>query len=532
MPDLTPEQRARQQIDAQLVACGWVVQDYKSCRLLRRSRHRAARSSAQDWPVRLPAARRPQGRRRDRSQEGRHHALRPSPSSRRATPTSLPDFLAAGLTGTLPFLYESTGVETFFRDERDPAPALAPRLRLPSPRDARRVGRRAGHAARPAGSDARRRIRSPRTACATARSKPSPASKQSFAEDRPRALIQMATGAGKTFTACAFTYRLIKYAGAAASCSSWTAPISASRRATSSTGSARRTPAASSPSSTTSSTSPRRTSTTSAASPSAPSSGSTRCCAAKNSPKTWTKSPAPNSPPRSAARAPRDVAYNPDRPHRDVRLHRHRRMPPLHLQSLAAGARILRRLPHRPHRHAGAADHRLLQPEPRHRIQPRARRRRWRERRLRRLSHQNPGHRAGRQGREGLSHRPPQQGLAQGAAGSARRRSRLHARRPRPLRRRARPDPHRPAHATATSCSPSCSPAARSCPRRSSSPRTTPTPRTSSTSAAKCSARATTSARRSPTRPSTPSPASPRSRETHPGIPPLAARSASPSPWT
>ncbi len=37
---------------------------------------------------------------------------------------------------------------------------------------------------------------------------------ESFAENRPRALIQMATGAGKTFTACAFTYRLIKYAEA------------------------------------------------------------------------------------------------------------------------------------------------------------------------------------------------------------------------------------------------------------------------------------------------------------------------------
>jgi type I site-specific restriction endonuclease len=35
---------------------------------------------------------------------------------------SLPDFLAAGLSGTLPFLYESTGVEGYFRDERDPAP--------------------------------------------------------------------------------------------------------------------------------------------------------------------------------------------------------------------------------------------------------------------------------------------------------------------------------------------------------------------------------------------------------------------------
>jgi type I restriction enzyme R subunit len=37
---------------------------------------------------------------------------------------------------------------------------------------------------------------------------------ESFAQDRPRALIHMATGAGKTFTACASIYRLIKHANA------------------------------------------------------------------------------------------------------------------------------------------------------------------------------------------------------------------------------------------------------------------------------------------------------------------------------
>src|SRR5713226_1663623 len=37
---------------------------------------------------------------------------------------------------------------------------------------------------------------------------------KSLAEGRPRALIQMATGSGKTFTACNFSYRLIKHAGA------------------------------------------------------------------------------------------------------------------------------------------------------------------------------------------------------------------------------------------------------------------------------------------------------------------------------
>ncbi len=35
-----------------------------------------------------------------------------------------------------------------------------------------------------------------------------------MAQDRPRALIQMATGSGKTFTAVSFIYRLIKFAGA------------------------------------------------------------------------------------------------------------------------------------------------------------------------------------------------------------------------------------------------------------------------------------------------------------------------------
>jgi type I restriction enzyme R subunit len=37
---------------------------------------------------------------------------------------------------------------------------------------------------------------------------------KSLTEQRPRALIQMASGGGKTYTACNFTYRLIKHAGA------------------------------------------------------------------------------------------------------------------------------------------------------------------------------------------------------------------------------------------------------------------------------------------------------------------------------
>lgn len=36
----------------------------------------------------------------------------------------------------------------------------------------------------------------------------------SLTHNRPRALIHMATGAGKTYTACAIAYRLIKHAKA------------------------------------------------------------------------------------------------------------------------------------------------------------------------------------------------------------------------------------------------------------------------------------------------------------------------------
>jgi type I restriction enzyme R subunit len=42
---------------------------------------------------------------------------------------------------------------------------------------------------------------------------------RSFAEGRPLALIQMASGGGKTYTACNFLYRLIKHAGAKEFCS-------------------------------------------------------------------------------------------------------------------------------------------------------------------------------------------------------------------------------------------------------------------------------------------------------------------------
>lgn len=111
---------------------------------------------------------------------------------------NLPAFLAKLTSGSLRFLYESTGVETLFRDERDPHPRSRPVFGFHQPATLAQMP--FAHPLSPAGM---------RACQVEAISK----LEQSFAGSKPRALLQMATGSGKTFTACAATYRLIKHAG-------------------------------------------------------------------------------------------------------------------------------------------------------------------------------------------------------------------------------------------------------------------------------------------------------------------------------
>jgi type I restriction enzyme R subunit len=217
MPDLTPEQRARQQIDAQLAACGWIVQDYKAVDFSagRGIALREVPLTTGPCDYLLLVDRKAVGV-IEAKKEGTTLSTVAEQSTRYAT--SLPDLLAAGLTGPLPFLYESTGVETFFRDERDPAPRSRRIFTFHRPEsladwsaeaDTLRSRLKSMPAAQPLakGGLGASPMRDCQVEAITGLEK-------SFAEDRPRALIRMATGAGKTFTACAFTYRLIKYAKA------------------------------------------------------------------------------------------------------------------------------------------------------------------------------------------------------------------------------------------------------------------------------------------------------------------------------
>ena len=118
---MSPEAQDREQIDAQLAACGWVVQDFKAVDFS------AARAiTLSEVPLKtgpcdclLLVDRRALGV-IESKKEGTTLSTVADQSARYVS--SLPDFLAAGLTGSLRFLCESTGAEVFFRDERDPAP--------------------------------------------------------------------------------------------------------------------------------------------------------------------------------------------------------------------------------------------------------------------------------------------------------------------------------------------------------------------------------------------------------------------------
>lgn len=106
--------------------------------------------------------------------------------------------------------YESTGEETFFRNLRDPKARSRRLFAFHRPETIHDW------------------VRQPETMRARLREMPPLDPKglrdcqveaitgleESLADGRPRALIQLATGAGKTFTACSFSYRLIREAGA------------------------------------------------------------------------------------------------------------------------------------------------------------------------------------------------------------------------------------------------------------------------------------------------------------------------------
>ena len=213
---LTPEGRARAAIDAQLQACGWMVQDYG----------RAAVGAARGVAVReVPTGAGPADYVLfvDRQAVGVIEAKRTGATLTGVEPqtlryrTAFPDELPAfTVDGALPFGYESTGAETRFTSGLDPEPASRRVFAFHRPEtlarwhDDHTEGRgslRAGLRLLPELDPEAAKLW-PAQAIAIVNLE------KSLRANRPRALIQMATGSGKTFTAANVTYRLLRHAGA------------------------------------------------------------------------------------------------------------------------------------------------------------------------------------------------------------------------------------------------------------------------------------------------------------------------------
>src|SRR3989442_8865703 len=212
----TAEAQARVQIDKELGAAGWSVQDGHAVNL-------AAR---QGVAVREFILKPPHGRVDyllfvDRQPVGLVEA-KPAgttltgveeQSARYAA--GLPDTLPAPIR-PLPFAYESTGVETRFTNTADPEPRSRPVFWFHQPETLAKWSREI--AEQPPAATLRHRLQAmpPLNPAGLwdAQARAMENLEQSLRDDRPRALIQMATGAGKTFTAANVAFRLIKHADA------------------------------------------------------------------------------------------------------------------------------------------------------------------------------------------------------------------------------------------------------------------------------------------------------------------------------
>ncbi|MGB3479274.1 MAG: DEAD/DEAH box helicase family protein [Halobacteriota archaeon] len=110
----------------------------------------------------------------------------------------------------LPFVYESTGIVTRFTDYRDPHPRSRPVFTFHRPETFKAWLKE--------DKSLRARLLDipelPEAGLRDCQIRAINNLEKSFKENKPRALIQMATGSGKTYTAITFIYRLLKFADA------------------------------------------------------------------------------------------------------------------------------------------------------------------------------------------------------------------------------------------------------------------------------------------------------------------------------
>jgi type I restriction enzyme, R subunit len=208
MPNQNPEQIARDHIDRQLIACGWIIQGMKQINLNAgfgiAVKEYMTDAGIADYLLFVDG--KPCGViEAKREEEGHRINVHEAQGE---------DYAKAKLkhlkNEPLPYVYISTGEITNFTDFTDPKPRSREVFCFHQPETLRDWIKR--------DKSLRRRLHDlPTLQTQGLRECQIKAINQletSFKANRPRALIQMATGSGKTFTAITFVYRLLKYAKA------------------------------------------------------------------------------------------------------------------------------------------------------------------------------------------------------------------------------------------------------------------------------------------------------------------------------
>lgn len=205
---MTPEQEARQDIDQLLEAAGWSIQDYKQLNLgasigVAIREFPLTSGFAADYLLFV-----------DRKAAGVIEA-KPYGTTLSGVETqtakyanSVPEKISQ--IRPLRFAYESTGKETFFTDISDPDCRSRHVFAFHNPETLKEWLNQ--------GDTLRARLRRMPPLITVGlwdcQIDSLTSLEKSFAESRPRALVQMATGSGKTFMAVNLVYRLIKFANA------------------------------------------------------------------------------------------------------------------------------------------------------------------------------------------------------------------------------------------------------------------------------------------------------------------------------
>jgi type I restriction enzyme R subunit len=205
----TPEEKARIDIDANLTAAGWLIQDRSELDLSAgrgiavREFQLKAGFGAADYL--LYVDRKAIGAIEAKA-EGTLSGVEPQSAKYAA---GLPDNLPAHKR-PLPFLFESNGSVNYFTNGLDPIPRSRQVFNFPKPETLAEL------AAQPAQLRTRLKQLPPldESRLWKVQGQAIRNLEASFSKADPRALIQMATGSGKTYTAVNVCYRLLKFAQA------------------------------------------------------------------------------------------------------------------------------------------------------------------------------------------------------------------------------------------------------------------------------------------------------------------------------